>query len=131
GDLDSHHLEAGDHTVLQLFANTFLDRTEVFLRHHTTNHFGGKVDTLARLLRLDAQPDVTVLTTTTGLTHELAFLLNRLADGFAVGNLRRTDVGLNVELTLHPVNDDIEVQFAHAGNNGLAGLFISTYTERG
>jgi hypothetical protein len=31
------------------------------------------------------------------------------------------DVGLDLELALHAVDDDLEVQLAHAGDDGLAG----------
>ena len=31
---------------------------------------------------------------------------------------------------LHAVDDDIEMQLAHAGNNGLTGFFIGVNTER-
>ena len=79
--------------------------------------------------RLQLQPDMSVLATTTGLAYKLAFLLDRLANGFAVGHLRRTDVGRDTELTLHAVNNDIQVQLAHTGNNGLAGLFIGMHPE--
>jgi hypothetical protein len=64
-----------------------------------------------------------------GLAHELAFLLDRLADGLAVGDLRLADVGLDVELALHAVDEDLQVQLAHAGDDGLAGLFVGAHAE--
>ena len=71
-----------------------------------------------------------ILTTAAGLTNKLAFSLNLFADCFAIGNLRLTDVCLNVKLALHAVNDNVEVKLAHAANNGLPGLFIGTDAER-
>ena len=70
-----------------------------------------------------------VLTTTTGLADELGFLFHRLGDGFAVGHLRRADVGLYVELAFHAVHDDVQVQLAHTADNGLAGFFIGAHAE--
>src|SRR5699024_5026104 len=57
--------------------------------------------------------------------------LNRLADGLTVGNLWVTDVGLNLELALHAVNEDVEVQLAHAADDGLAGLLVQVDGEGG
>ena len=83
----------------------------------------------ATFLRLHLDHDMAVLAATTGLAHELAFLLDRFADRFAVGNLRLADVGFDVELALHAVNEDFQVQLAHAGNDGLAGFFVGTHAE--
>jgi hypothetical protein len=57
---------------------------------------------------------MTILTPTTRLLDKLAFLFDRLLDAFAVRHLRRTDVGIDTEFTLQPINDDLEVQLAHA-----------------
>ena len=89
-----------------------------------------ELEALAGLVRLQLDPDVAVLTTAAGLLDELAFLLDRLADGFAVGHLRRTDVGFDAEFAPHAVNENLQVQFAHAGDDGLAGLLVGTHAER-
>ena len=39
-----------------------------------------------------------------------------------VGDLRLADVGLDLELALHAVDEDVEVELAHAADDGLAGL---------
>src|SRR5690606_24851031 len=108
----------------------FLDGAEVFLRDDATDDLFLPYETGARLDRLDTQPDMTILATTTRLTHELAFLLDRLANRFTVRHLRRTNIRLDVELALHAINDDIQVQLAHTGNNGLSGLLVRTHAER-
>jgi hypothetical protein len=61
--------------------------------YDTTLDFIDKGKTFARLCRLDTQPAITVLTTTTRLTNKLALAFDRLGNRFAVGNLRRTDIG--------------------------------------
>ena len=53
-----------------------------------------------------------------------------LADRLAVGDLGLADVGLDLELALHAVDDDLEVQLAHAGDDGLAGLVVGLDAER-
>ncbi len=47
-----------------------------------------------------------------------------LADGLAVGDLRLADVALDLELAAHTVDDDVELELAHTGDQGLAGLFV-------
>ena len=86
--------------------------------------------TVASLLRLDAEPDVAVLAAAAGLPDELAFLFDLAADRLAVGDLRLADVRLDLELALHAIDDDVEVQLAHAGNDGLAGFLVGADAER-
>eukprot|EP00967_Tisochrysis_lutea_P124989 scaffold209589_cov35-Tisochrysis_lutea.AAC.5 len=57
--------------------------------------------------------------------------LARARDGLAVGDLRRANVALNLELPLHAIADDVEVELAHALDNRLAGLLIARKAERG
>src|SRR5690606_40292276 len=40
------------------------------------------------------------------------------------------DVRVDLELALHAVDDDLQVQLAHAGDDGLAGLRVRVYAER-
>ena len=73
---------------------------------------------------------MTILTTTTGLTDELALsLLDVVTRGLAVGDLGLTDVGVNLELAEQTVDDDLEVQLTHAGDDGLAGLVVGVHLE--
>ena len=46
------------------------------------------------------------------------------ADRLAVGHLRLADVGLDLELAAHAVDQDLQVQLAHAGDDRLAGLLV-------
>ncbi len=66
-----------------------------------------------------------------GLAHKFAFHVRHfLAQGFAVSDLRTANVGLDAKLALHPVDNDLQMQLTHAGDNRLAGLFIGMQTER-
>ena len=56
-------------------------------------------------------------------------LLDRLGDRLAVGDLRLADGGVDLELAEHAVDDHLEVQLAHAGDDGLAGLLVGADLE--
>ena len=71
------------------------------------------------------EDDVAVLAAAAGLLDELAFAVRPAwVMRFAIGDLRRAGVGLDLELAQHAVADDFEVQFAHAGDDGLAGFLV-------
>jgi len=55
--------------------------------------------------------------------------LHLLRDGFAVGDLWLADGCLDVELALHAVDENFEVQFTHAGDDRLAGFFVGAHAE--
>ena len=55
----------------------------------------------------------------------LGFAKNRLA----ICHLRLADGGLDAEFALHALHHDLEVQFAHAGDDGLAGLAVRRDAE--
>ena len=73
---------------------------------------------------------MTVLTTAAGLLGELAFgVFNHGADRFTVSNLGLAHGGFDVEFALHAVDENFEVEFAHTGNNRLAGFFVRADAE--
>jgi hypothetical protein len=53
----------------------------------------------------------------------------RAAELLAVGHLRLADVGLNLELALQAVDEDVEVKLAHAFHDRLARLVIGLDAE--
>ena len=59
----------------------------------------------------------------------VALVHDGLADGLAVGDLRLALVALDLEFTTHTVDDDVELELAHAGDQGLAGLFVGRDLE--
>ncbi len=65
-----------------------------------------------------------------GLADELALDLAGVADGLAIGHLRLADIGFDAELAAHAVDDDVQVQLAHPGNDGLRGLLVGLHPER-
>ena len=72
-----------------------------------------------------------VLTSAARLPNEFTFDLCGISNALAICHLRFTNVGLNAELAAHTIHNDIEVKFAHPGDNGLPGFFICLDAERG
>src|SRR5437763_1697122 len=71
-----------------------------------------------------------VTTSTAGLAHEAPFdLLDGLPEGLAVGDLRAADVRVDRELAQQPVDDDLEVELAHPGDQRLARLVVGSDAE--
>src|SRR5271163_3053680 len=70
-----------------------------------------------------------VLTAAARLAHEFALRLHRAADGFAIGDLRLADIRFDLEFALHAVDDDFQMQLAHAFDDGLAGLGVGMHAE--
>ncbi len=52
-------------------------------------------------------------------------------NGLAVGNLRLTHVGLNIELATHTVNEDVKVKLTHTGDHSLTSFLVLLYAEGG
>src|SRR6218665_2637534 len=50
-------------------------------------------------------------------------------DGFPVGHLGLAHVGLDAEFTPHAIDDDFQVQLAHAADDGLARLLVGADTK--
>ena len=56
-------------------------------------------------------------------------MLDLVADGLAVGNLRGTDVGFDFEFALQTVHQNVEMQFAHALHDRLTRFQIRLHAE--
>src|SRR5690606_1789473 len=122
---------AGEHAVRTRLADALVDGRDVFLRNRTADDRIDELVALARLERLELDPDMAVLTAAAGLTDELAFLLDRAANRLAVSDLRLAHIRFDLELALQAVDDDLEMQLAHAGDDRLPRFGIRRKTERG
>ena len=131
GDLHVHNGVAGQNTGLHSALDTGVNRRDIFLGDGTAHHGVDELVALAGLVGLHMDLNVTVLALTAGLTGVLGFLIHRLADGLLVGNLGRANVGFHLELTEQTVNNDLQVQLAHAGDDGLPGLLVGVGPEGG
>ena len=122
---------ARQHAGVERFADALVHGWDELARHHAALDRVDELVALARLLRLQLQHHMAILATTARLLDELAFdLVAGLADGLAVGHLRLAHGRLHAELALHPVHQDLQVQFAHAGDDRLPRLFIGAHAER-
>src|SRR6266487_413749 len=129
--LHVHHGIAGQHAVLQRLFHTLLDGADVFLGNRAANDVVLEHEARPGLPWLEVDDDVAVLAAPTRLADELAFdVLDAFADRFAVGHLRAAHVGVDLELPPHALDDDLEVQLAHAADDRLGGLGIGVHAER-
>ncbi len=101
---------ARQHAAVHRFPQPFLHGRDILARHHAA--LGGifKYKATSGLQRLQAQDHMTVLPFPAGLPDKFTFnILHRLAQGFPVGYLRTTNVRLDAKLTLHAVDDNLQV----------------------
>ena len=82
-------------------------------------------------MRVQLDLGVPVLTAAAGLANVFAFRLRVLANGLAIRDLRLADVGLDLVLAHHAVDDDFQMQFAHAADDGLSAVGIGVNLEGG
>ena len=84
----------------------------------------------ARLAGIQANLDLGELTAAAGLLRVAHLPVGRTRQRFLVSDLRSARRRFDVELALQPVDDDLEVKLAHAGDDDLAGLLIGLHAER-
>ena len=65
-----------------------------------------------------------------GLADEAALGLGGALDRFAIGDLRLADIGVDFELAQHPIDDDLEMQLAHPGDQRLRSFPVDADPER-
>ena len=127
--LHVHHRVAGQHAALDGFLDAVNDRRDVFLGNRAADDLVLDLDALAAFVRRELDAGMAVLAATAGLADELAFAFGRLGDGFAIGDLRRAGIGLDLEFAEQAVADDFQVQLAHAGDDELAGFLVGEAAE--
>jgi len=71
-----------------------------------------------------------VLAASAGLPDVFAFRLGVLANRLPIRHLRLADVGLNLVLAHHAVDDDFQMQLAHAADDGLPAVGIGMNLKR-
>ena len=127
--LHVHDVVAGEHARLHRALDTRVDRRNEFLRNDAAGDGVDELVTLAGLVGFDLDLDVTVLTFTAGLTRVLGLLIDGFPDGLLVGDLRVADVCLDLEFAKQTVNDDLEVEFAHPGDDRLTRFLVGVGAE--
>src|SRR5205807_10192008 len=117
--------------TLQRLANALVHRLDEFLRDRSTGDVIDELVAFTRLVRFEDDLGVTVLALAAGLANVLAFRLGALANSLAIRHLRLTDIGLNLVFAHHAINDDLQMQLAHAGDDGLPAVNVSVDLESG
>src|SRR5215472_9456357 len=129
-DLHIDHGITGENTALHGFLNAVLDGLEVLSRYRAALDLIHELEAFALFIGVDVKLHVAVLPAPASLTDIFAFRFGVLADGLAVGHLRLTHVGFNLVLAHHAVDDDFQVQFAHAADDGLSRIGVGCDFER-
>src|SRR6476620_1026371 len=128
-DLDVEDREAREHSGIDDALHALLYARDVFLRHIAADHLVLELEALAGLVRLDHELDAGELARAAGLLLVGVVDLGFARHGLAIGDLRRADIGLDLELAAHAIDDDVEMQLAHALDDSLARLMIDRDAE--
>ena len=129
--MDADNRISAECAGLHCFLNTIINSRDIFLRDRAADRRVLElVEILAvRIHRCEDDLAVSVLAVTAGLLCILVLLIDFLGECLLVGNLRSTDISLNVELTHQSVDDNLQMKLAHAGDDRLARLRIRVLLE--
>src|SRR6218665_1103343 len=116
--------EAGDNTVFLCSLKALFNAGDVFFGNRTTGNVGFEDEAATNFTRFEADDNAGELTRTTGLLLVGVVDFTNFGDRLAVRNLRRADVCFDFEFALHTVDDDVEVKFTHAAQNGLTRFLV-------
>src|SRR5262245_4512015 len=128
-DLDVEDGEAREYAGIDDALHPLLHARDVFLRHVAADHRVLELEGLAGLVRLDHELDAGELAGAAGLLLVSVVDLSFARHGLAIGDLRRADIGLDLELAAHAIDDDIEMQLAHALDDSLARFMVDRDAE--
>src|SRR5437016_8759246 len=127
GDVD--HRVAGRDARLDRFADALLDRWDVLPRNATLRDLVLEDETAPALARTDHDLGVAVLALAACLADKASDTLGLALDGLLVCDLRLALVGIDTELAKQTVDDDLEVELAHALDDRLARLLVGVHLE--
>ena len=130
-DPQADHREPDQPPLGEHGAEALLDRGDELGRDRAAAHLVHELEVLVALGQgLDVAGHAAVLAGAAGLLLVRVVELGALRDRLAVGHLRRARLDLAAVLALHALDVDVEVQLAHAGDDGLAALGIHAGAER-
>ena len=109
-----NHWVASNHTTFERFKHTLFNWLTVFLRHNTTFNFIKEFKTFSWFIWFKANPNITILTTTTRLFCMFTLSFSSSTNSFTEGNLWLTNISFNIKFTLHSVDQDIKVKLTHS-----------------
>src|SRR5207253_7783482 len=126
---DIDHVVAGELTALHRVMNALFRWLDELARNCSALDLVFENETFAGS-RLDLEFDVRVLAASAGLFLKDFLAGSWLRNRFAISDLRFADIRLDAEFSLHAIDDDFQVQLAHAGDNCLSGFMIGRNIER-
>src|SRR3954451_1659534 len=129
--LDVHHRVAGQHAELRGLLAAGVHRRDVLPRDPAAGHLGLELVAAAVAAGgLEFEEPPAVVAGAAGLLLVgVLDLLDLAGNRLAVGDLRPADVRLDLELAAHPVDQHLQVQFAHSGDDRLPGLLVGPDLE--
>eukprot|EP00438_Fugacium_kawagutii_P007621 Skav221462 [mRNA] locus=scaffold1700:286312:292009:- [translate_table: standard] len=128
GRLHVHHGETHPDAVGQLVLGAFQHGGDVLLGHGSADDAVVELEALSGVGLVD-HAELGILAGTTCLLLVGVPQLHGLSDGLTVRHLGFANLCLHLELALQAVDDDLQVQLAHALDDGLVGLLISAVAE--
>src|SRR3546814_12682984 len=112
-------------------AETLFHRRDIFARNVAALDLVDEGDAATALARRDLDLDAAELARAARLLLVGVVDRHRLRERFAIRHLRRAHVRLDLELALHAIDEDVEVQLAHALDDRLARFMVGRHAERG
>src|SRR5260221_14260144 len=117
--LEIDHRESGEHAGAEHRFETLLDTGNEFLGHRAADILVFEYETTACRQRLTDDLDLGELAGTAGLLLVLVVNGDRPRDPLAISHLRGADIGIHLVGAPEDVDLDVEMQLAHAANDGL------------
>src|SRR4029079_16335350 len=117
GEVDDR--EADQRPGLGGLAHPLLDRRDIFARDDAALDLVEELETGAALPWDDLHLHFAELAGAARLLLVGVGQLDRLREILAIGDLRSADIGLDLELALHAVDEDLEVELAHSLDDRL------------
>ena len=112
-----HRRERRQHAFVQALAQSFFDGGDVLSRHGASGDLVFEDEALSPLQGAELDINVAVLAVAAGLLFVLALRLGRLADRFAIRDLRHAGLQVDAEAILQLGENDVEMKIAHAGKD--------------
>ncbi len=125
---DIHDREAGDRPLREGVADAFLDGREEVPGHSAAHDAIGEFEVLAVVEWLELQQHMSILAGTARLLLVLVLGTGLCGDGLPIGDAWEPEIDLDVRATLHPLDRDLDVRLAHAGDDSLARIGIPLHT---
>src|SRR5690606_7147253 len=123
-NLEVDDREADERTAFGHRTDALVHRRNVFARDIAALDLVDELVAFATVRRTGDDLDATELAGTTRLLLVGVVDLDFAAQGLAVGHLGRAHIGLDLELALHAVDQNLEMEFTHSLDHGLAALVV-------